>query len=240
LIWITGLVRLFRAAELRWCRAVGVAYPVLAVVFMVTGGKPYYLAVYFPVLLAAGAQPAVDWAGRAHRGHRAGLITAGLVLAVLELPITLPVLPLSVVHDTPIVTLNYDAGETIGWPTFVGEISAVYRSLPPAQRRATTIVTSNYGEAGAVDRFGPADGLPAAYSGHMSFWYWGPPPARATTAIVVGYQRSQLTFCRSARLATHLNNHLGVNDQEQGAPVWICPQLTASWQAIWPGQKHFD
>jgi hypothetical protein len=48
---------------------------------------------------------------------------------VLELPITLPVLPVSVVHRTPIVTLSY-AGETIGWPTFVAEIAAAYRSLP--------------------------------------------------------------------------------------------------------------
>jgi hypothetical protein len=239
-IWITGLVRFFRDPELRWCRAVGVAYPVLAVAFMLTGGKPYYLAAYFPALLAAGAQPAVDWAGRAHRRRRAGLITAGLVLAVLQLPITLPVLPISAVHDTPIVTLNYDAGETIGWPAFVAEIAMAYRTLPPAQRSATTVLTSNYGEAGAVDRFGPADGLPAAYSGHMSFWYWGPPPARATTAIVVGYQRSQLTFCGSARLAAHLNNRVGVNDDEQGAPVWICQQLTRTWQAIWPAQKHFS
>jgi hypothetical protein len=217
-----------------------VAYPVLAVAFMLTGGKPYYLAAYVPVLLAAGAQPAVDWARRARRRRRVGLITAGLVLAVLQLPITLPVLPISAVHSTPIVALNYDAGETIGWPAFVREIATVYRTLPPAQRSATTILASNYGEAGAVDQFGPADGLPAAYSGHMSFWYWGPPPARATTAIVVGYQRSQLTFCGSVRLAAHLDNHAGVNDDEQGAPVWICQQLTRSWQAIWPGQKHFS
>jgi hypothetical protein len=70
------------------------------------------------------------------------------VLAVLELPITLPVVPVSVVHDTPIVTLNYDAGETIGWPAFVRQIAAVYRSLPPAQRSATIVLASNYCEAG--------------------------------------------------------------------------------------------
>ena len=239
-IWITGLVRFFRDPELRWCRAIGVAYPVLAVAFMLTGGKPYYLAAYFPALLAAGAQPVVDWAGRAHRRRRARLITAGLVLAVLQLPITLPVVPVSVVHDTPIVALNYDTGETIGWPAFAGEIATAYRTLPPAQRSATIILASNYGEAGAVDQFGPADGLPAAYSGHMAFWYWGPPPAWATTAIVVGYQRGQLTFCGSARLAAHLDNHVGVSGDEQGAPVWICQQLTRTWQAIWPAQKHLS
>jgi hypothetical protein len=68
-------------------------------------------------------------------------------------------------------------------------------------------------------------------------WLRTSPPA---TAIVVGYQRSQLTFCGSARLAAHLDNRVGVNDDEQGAPVWICQQFTRTWPAIWPAQKHFN
>jgi 4-amino-4-deoxy-L-arabinose transferase-like glycosyltransferase len=235
-VWITGLVRLFRDPTLRWCRAVAVAYPVLAVAFMLTGGKPYYLAGMFPVLLAAGAQPTVDWVARGR--HRTALVAAGLALSLLELPITLPVLPVSVVHDTPIVALNYDAGETIGWPAFVAEIAAAYHSLPPAQRATAIVLASNYGEAGAVERFGAADGLPAAYSGHNAFWYWGPPPPWATTAIVVGYARSQLGFCRSVRLALYLNNHEQVSDQEQGQPVWVC-RADRSWAAIWASQRHF-
>ena len=58
-IWIAGLVRLFRDPALRWCRAVGWAYVLLAAVFLALGGKPYYLGGMFPVLLAAGAQPTV-------------------------------------------------------------------------------------------------------------------------------------------------------------------------------------
>jgi hypothetical protein len=100
------------------------------------------------------------------------------------------------------------------------------------------VLTSNYGEAGAVDRYGPADGLPQAYSGHNSFWYWGPPPAWATSAVVVGYSRTQLGFCGSLRLALMLNNHQRVGDDEQGQPVWICTQLTRSWRALWPSQRH--
>ncbi len=147
--------------------------------------------------------------------------------------------PVSSLHSTAIVALNYDAGETVGWPAFVSQIAAAYRSLPPGQRSSAIVLTSNYGEAGAVDHFGPADGLPAAYSGHNGFWYWGPPPATATAAIVVGYARDQLGFCGTARLALLLNNHEQVNDDEQGQPVWICQQLRASWQAIWPSQRYF-
>jgi Dolichyl-phosphate-mannose-protein mannosyltransferase len=239
-VWIAGLILLLRSPRLRWCRAAALAYPVLAVLFMATGGKPYYLAEYLPVLVAAGAQPAVDWITREHSRARSVLFGVAVVISILMLPITLPILPVTVVHDTPIVALNYDAGETIGWPAFVREIASVYHSLPSAQQSSATVLTSNYGEAGAVDRFGPADGLPAAYSGHMSFWYWGPPPAAATTAIVVGYARGQLGFCGTVRLGTILNNHLGVNDNEQGAPVWICQNLRRSWAAIWPSQRHFS
>jgi len=237
-IWIVGLLRFFRDPALRWCRAVGVAYPVLAVAFMATGGKPYYLASFLPVLLAAGAQPTVDWMHRAHTRFRRGLLVAGLVLSLLELPITLPVVPALDVHRTPIVALNYDAGETIGWPGFVAEIATAYRSLPSGQRSEAVVLTSNYGEAGAVDRYGPADGLPPAYSGHNSFWYWGPPPASATSAVVVGYSRDQLGFCGRLRLALTLDNHQDVKDDEQGKPVWICTQLTQSWQALWPSQRY--
>jgi 4-amino-4-deoxy-L-arabinose transferase-like glycosyltransferase len=39
-IWIAGLLRLFRDPALRWCRAVGWAYLLLAAVFLALGGKP--------------------------------------------------------------------------------------------------------------------------------------------------------------------------------------------------------
>ena len=237
-IWITGLIRFFRDPGLRWGRAIGAAYPILAMEFMAGGGKPYYLVGFVPVLLAAGAQPAVDWLQRAHSRLRHRLLLAALVLSMLELPITLPIVPIGDVHKTPVVALNYDAGETIGWPAFVAEIASAYRSLPSGQRSTAVVLTGNYGEAGAVDRYGPADGLPPAFSGHNSFWYWGPPPASAATAVVVGYSRDQLGFCGSVRLALTLDNHDHVKDDEQGRPVWICTQLTQSWRALWRSQRN--
>ncbi|MHB1434352.1 MAG: glycosyltransferase family 39 protein [Streptosporangiaceae bacterium] len=234
-VWIAGLVRLLRARPLRWCRALGVAWLVLAAVFIATGGKPYYLGGLYPLMLGAGAQPTLDWLRRGRSCARAGLASALVVLTLAAVPIMLPVVPVTAVHQTPIVKLNYDAGETIGWPAYVREIAAVYRSLPAARRSSAIVLASNYGEAGAVLRFGPADGLPAVYSGHNAFWYWGPPPASARLAVAVGYARSALTpLCGSLRLAVRLNNHLGVADQEQGAPVWICSDLRTSWSAAWP------
>lgn len=238
-VWAVGLVRLLRGGALRWCRALGAAFIVLAVVFTVTGGKPYYLGGMLPVLLSAGAQPVVDWARRGRARLRAGLVTAAVMLNLTAIPVTLPVVPVADVHNTPIVALNYDAGETIGWPAYVRQIAAVYRSLPPAQRSSAIVLGSNYGESGAVDRFGPADGLPAAYGVHNAYWYWGPPPASAATAVAAGFARQTLTpVCGSLRLAAHLDNNLGVHDDEQGAPVWVCTALRGSWAAIWPRLRN--
>ena len=60
-MWLPGLVRLWRAAELRPVRSFAVAYVLLALVFLLSGGKPYYLAGLYPVLLAAGAPAVVGW-----------------------------------------------------------------------------------------------------------------------------------------------------------------------------------
>ncbi len=239
-VWIVGLVRLLRNQTMRWCRALGAAYIVLAALFVATGGKSYYLGGMLPVLLAAGAQPTVEWCRRSRVRPRKGLVIAALLLSLTALPVTLPVLPVGVLRHTPIVSFNYDAGETIGWPTYVGEIARVYVSLPAAERSHTVVLASNYGEAGAVDLYGPADGLPAVYSGHNAYWYWGPPPPSATEAVAVGFDRSELApICGSLVLASHLDNHVGVDDQEQGAPVWICAQLRSPWTATWPGLRHF-
>jgi len=86
--------------------------------------------------------------------------------------IALPVLPAK--HAGIVVAINPDAGETIGWPRLA-------RTVADIDSRAhdhAVLFTSNYGEAGALDRYGPALGLPPAYSAHNAFVDWGPPPDR--------------------------------------------------------------
>ena len=235
-IWIAGLLRLFRDPGLRRFRSIGLAYLVLALVFLTTGGKAYYLASCLPILLAAGSQPTIDWLGRGRVTFRRSVLVFALVLTALGTAcFTLPILPVGEIHRTPIVALNYDEGETIGWPTFVSQIAHVYDRVPLPERSKTSILASNYGEAGAVDRFGPSLGLPQAFSGEDGFWYWGPPPSSARTFIVVGFSKEKLasSFGR-CELGTRMNNQVGVHNQEQGAPVWTCSQLKADWAVLWP------
>jgi hypothetical protein len=58
-------------------------------------------------------------------------------------------------------------------------LAAGWSWIPAGERSRAVIFTQNYGQAGAIARFGPPHGLPMPYSGRMSFAEWGPPPATA-------------------------------------------------------------
>ncbi|MBA2574736.1 MAG: glycosyltransferase family 39 protein [Nocardioidaceae bacterium] len=235
-VWAAGLWRLARDPGLRTYRAFAVAYPLLAVVFMVTGGKPYYLAGLYPVLLAAGAEPTLRWARGGMSGIRRDVMLSGVVSAVLMLPL----LPVQHLADTPIVAINYDAGETVGWPAFARTVAGVHAGLPTAERDSAIVFTRNYGQAGAVDRYGAELGLPPAYSGHNSYAEWGPPPETAAEpTIVIGYERDQLEqWFGSVEEAARIDNGVGLENDEQGTPVWVCGERLAPWARLWPQLRH--
>ena len=233
-MWVPGLVRLWRAVELRPVRCFAVAYMLLAVVFLVSGGKPYYLAGLYPVLLAAGAPSVLGWLRR--RSHAWAWVVGGLGLSLLvNAVLMLPVLPVRALAVTPIVDINYDAGETVGWPTFVATVADVYAGLPPAERSQAVVVTQNYGEAGAIDRYGADLGLPKAFSGHNAYYDWGPPPDTGGPVVLVGFDEAFLrtAFGDVTRAAT-LDNGVGVENEEQGTPVWIGRDQRGPWAEIWP------
>jgi len=236
-VWIAGLVRLLRAPELRFARSIGWAYLMLLVVFVIAGGKVYYPAGIYPVLLAAGARPTLSWMRRGRgRLRRVALALALVLSAMISVAIALPV---TAIHDLHTRGFEYDIGETVAWPTYVREIAVAWNRLPASLRAHAAILTSNYGEAGAVDRYGPALGIPAAYSGHMGFWYWGPPPSSATSVLGVGFDPGYLErFFSSVRLISRLDNHLQVNNDEQHAPLWLASGVRESWTHIWPQFKN--
>lgn len=134
---------------------------VLVAAFLVTGGKPYYLAGLFPVLLAAGAIETATWLERGRVRWRRRVVGGSIVLSgVASAVIALPVLPAR--YAGPVFAVNPDAAETVGWLEFARTVAGVYRR----SGGTPVIFTANYGEAGAIDRYGPSLGLPPAYSGH--------------------------------------------------------------------------
>jgi hypothetical protein len=231
-VWVVGWCRLARSAALRTWRAFPLAYLLLAVVFLLTGGKSYYLCGLYPVLLAAGAAPVLAWARSGPGRARRVLLAAALTLSLaVDAVLMLPLVPLGRLAETPVPDVNYDAGETVGWPAFAATVARVRAGLPADAD--VVVLTGNYGEAGAVDRFLPA--LSPAYSGHNSYWSWGPPPESASTVISVGIPETELhRWFGSVTRAAEIDDGVGLDNDEQGSPVWVATDRRLSWAELWP------
>jgi hypothetical protein len=167
----------------------------------------------------------------------AAMLAGGAVAA----PVALSALPARVLHTVPLQKINYDLGEEIAWPRLVALVAREYAWMPGPLRRQATILTGNYGEAGAIDRYGPGLGLPQVYSGANNFWLWGPPPAADSAAIAVNVDPGLLRreFARVRLLAT-FSNGLGVSDDEQGAPIYVATGLRSSWAQAWPAFRNYS
>jgi 4-amino-4-deoxy-L-arabinose transferase-like glycosyltransferase len=231
-VWVAGLVRLWRDPRLR---AVALAYPVMCLLLLALGGKPYYSVPLLIVLLAAGAEPAVRWL-RGGRARRTTALTAAAIGTVISLIVSLPVLPAAWLRG-PVEAMNKESGEQVGWPGFVDSVSQVWQQVPVEQRATAVILAGNYGEAGAIEYYGPARGLPAPYSGHMSYADWGPPPdSMAGPVLVVGAPTSELTGC--VLKAKH-DNGIGLDNDEQGTRIWLCGGPAQAWSVIWPRLRRY-
>jgi hypothetical protein len=245
-VWVAGLIWSLRSAAARPFRPVALACAIAIVAQFVLGGKAYYPGAAFTFLLAAGCVPLERWL--AARKTRSARITPNVLMGAallaggaLAAPVALSALPARVLHTVPLQKINYDLGEEIAWPRLVALVAREYASLPAPLRRQTTILTGNYGEAGAVDRYGPGLGLPQVYSGGNNFWLWGPPPAADSAAIAVNVNPGLLRreFAH-VRLVATFSNGLGVSDDEQGAPVYVATGLKSSWAQAWPAFRHYD
>jgi hypothetical protein len=233
-LWAGALVWALRDPRLR---AVGVAAAAVLVAQFVLGGKAYYPGGVYTFLFAAGAVAATTPGARPLRWR---VLVYGAAGAVATL-IALPVLPAAALARFPVQKINYDLGEEIGWPSQVALLARAYHSLPSSERAVATVITGNYGEAGAVDRYGASFGLPQVYSGANNYWLWGPPPARDTVAVAVNVDPGLLrrSFAH-VRVVAVYRNGLGVADDEEGTVVYVATGLRGSWASVWPAFRDYS
>ena len=240
-VWVAGAVALLRRPAWRPVRFLAAALPVLLVLVFAMGSQPYYPFGLVAVLFALGCVPVVAWARRGAAGRRAVLVGAVALNAVVSAVIALPLLPASVVGDTPVPDINQVARDSLGWPQHVEQVAAVVAALTPAERARAVVVASNYGEAGALDRYGPEHDLPPVVSGHNALGARPAPPASVDVAVVVGGQveRARGLFA-SCQDAGRLDNGLGVDTEEQGQPIAVCRGPVGGWATVWPALRHLS
>lgn len=256
-LWLAGLAWLFAGAGGRH-RVFGWTYVIFAGILFVMKGKNYYLAPSYPMLFAAGATwldaALARWRLTAGRmWPRLAIIALVLAAAAAIAPLTLPILPperyvayekaigfappkTEVAHRGPLPQLF---GDQFGWEELVGEVAHIYNALPAEERARTAIFANNYGEAGAIDLFGPRLGLPTAISGHQTYFFWGPRGYTGEIVIVLQGDRDDLgERFRSVEVAGEHHHPWGM--EEENNEIYLCRGLKTPLAELWPQVKHWN
>ena len=141
-----------------------------------------------------------------------------------------------------LLAVNKEPGEQVGWPDFADSVERAWTQIPPGRQSTAVILAGNYGEAGALEYYGPERGLPQPYSPHMSYADWGPPPDGMTgPVLMVGHfapgSAGARLFTGCHVVATH-HNAAGVDNDEEGVELSLCA-ATEPWSRIWPAIREF-
>ncbi len=252
-VWLAGLVWFLR--DRRW-HLLGLTFVVFFVLMEVAHGKSYYVFPIYPMVLAGGAV-VIERALARWPAKRAAWV--GAAVAIVIVLGTLPTFPLVLWFLPPERLLAYEntlglkpakaevkhesllpqpIADQFGWPEMVREIASIYDSVPPDQRAETGIWASNYGEAGAVNLFGPRYGLPTAYSRHQNHWYWGPPPVVYKNLIVIQWSLDDVRDnCTSFQPFEHYER-FGMG--EENAPIYLCRGVKFDIEKIWWHSHHWN
>jgi hypothetical protein len=254
-LWLMGLIYFFSRRGATY-RPFGWMYIVLLLVFMLQHAKNYFLAPFYPVLFAGGA---VFFEQIAEAKRRAWLKPAYMILLVLGgiviAPLAIPLFPVQEtvryvqsMSGTNVKSEKFETGvlpqyfaDRFGWEEMAVAAAQVYHSLPAADQTSACIFTGNYGEAGALEFYGPRYGLPPVISGHNNYYIWGPGDCSGGTVILIGagdlkdlqqvfsdVQEMGQTECE---YCMPYENHLS---------IYVGRGLKTPLNVMWPGVKNFQ
>ena len=248
-IWLGGLWFFFVSAAGRPFRALGWAWIFAAGVIVTVSPRVYYLFPAFPILFAAGA---VFWEAQAHWRRYVwpiGLVASAIVSAPFAIPVLAPATYIrysQALHFGPPPIETHKLGplpqffaDRFGWEEMTEVVAGVYNNLPAEIRPRTAIFGQNYGEAAAIDMFGPKYGLPDAISGHQSYFLWGPRGYTGESVIVMHGDREDLEqkFAEVRKVA-HVGHPYSMPFEH--FDIYYCQGLKRPLREIWPTVKNWN
>jgi 4-amino-4-deoxy-L-arabinose transferase-like glycosyltransferase len=253
-IWLGGLWFYFGTQAGKPFRAIGWAWIFAAAAIVTLSPRVYYLFPAFPVLFAAGGVWWEELLGSSRAmwikiWYPVLMLLGGAVFAPLAIPL-LP--PETYIRYTKALGLQQPAIEThelgplpqifadqFGWEGMAVAVAQVYNGLPPDVRARTAIFGQTYGQAGAIDLFGPKYGLPPAISGHQSYFLWGPRGYTGDSMIVMADNQQNLE-----RLFTGVRKAGYVYDPYSmpynHLDIFYCSGMRRPLQEVWPRVKKWN
>ena len=253
-IWLAGLWFYFFSKAGTQFRALGWAWVLTAGVILTLDPRVYYLYPAYPILFAAGSVTWESWLARWRlKSIRIGYPVLMLVSGALIAPFALPVLPVRTylrygrtlhfqqpaIEKWKLGPLPQVYADQFGWKEMVATVARVYNGLPDDVRAKTAIFAQNYGQAGAIDLFGPAYGLPKAISGHQSYFLWGPRDFTGESVIVLQGRPEKLQdlFASVTKVATVYHPY---SMPLEHFDVFYCRGLKWPLREVWPKVKSWN
>ncbi|GGK92628.1 glycosyltransferase family 39 protein [Nocardia jinanensis] len=240
-----GVWALLRYETLRPYRFLGVSTVLLLVVFLVSGGRVYYLAGMYGMVFAAGSVALVGAVQRTgSRRRRRILLGSGAALAALSLVLIAGSTPWQNPGDIAPPANDTEAAMNIGlfgefgWPELAAAAVAAHRSLTPAEQAHSAVLAESYWQAGALDQLARAE-LPEVHSPSRGFGYFGAPADSATTMVCVGgdEDRMRAQFAILEPIG-HVDTRLGFLGNTLDVTLWKCAQPRRPWSQVWPEWMH--
>lgn len=195
-VWLAGLYYYFFNSTGKKFRLLGVTYIALIFLGFFMHAKSYVLANFYVALFTGGAVFIEKLFINKKIIVKALLILyIALIFAsgTFIIPYVRPILPLTSfpAYNKLIAKLFGMATRTeawqkeeetmpqimqdrIGWEEMAAKVSEVYKALPAEKQKRAYVITSNYGEAGAMDFYRGEYAIPPTICGHQQYYLWIP------------------------------------------------------------------
>jgi hypothetical protein len=250
ILWLPALFVLLTRSRWQFLRPYAWVFLGFCALLIPAHGKSYYAASLMPPLIAIGA---LEFEARDLRGRWLFPALIGLTGLAL-MPLSLPVLPVNMfMNYQEFLGFQPSTGEKqtqgalpqhyadmFGWQELAEHVATAFHQLPEDAQKITAIYAQNYGEAGALDYYGPALGLPAASSGHNNYYLWGFHPQNATQVLIIGGQREDHErICGTLSPLGEFDHPLRM-PYERHLVLYLCQDLKQTLSELWPRTRKFN
>ncbi len=177
------------------------------------------------------------------------IVATGALLAPLAVPVLAPetyVRHTKALHLAQPAIENHRLGplpqtfaDQFGWEEMTATVARVYNNVPAEVRPTTAIFALTYGQAGAIDLFGPKYGLPPAISGHQSYFLWGPRDYTGESIVVMAGRQAELdSLCASVDKVASVYHPYSMPYQH--FDIIYCRGLKQPLKELWPQVKRWN
>ena len=251
---VAGLVWLLLASRARAFRSLGWAVLFVLVVLAASVSKPYYFAPAFTLLFGAGAVALESFSSRSSTRWIRPVAFVAATSILVAAPLAKPLLSedayvryAEALHVRPGTDENHRLGrlpqffaDMHGWRELAEAVAKVHALLPAEDRARACVYGQNYGEAGAIDAFGPELGLPKAISQHNSYWMWGPGACTGAVVLIIGGDREDHVQHFSSVDPGAEFHCTDCMPYESGLTIWVARGLTVPVADAWRASKHYN